>query len=136
MKPSMVTVKEDESKTAEVKNLSTISTMEGPQSSANLFPPSSHNPQHQACSSLSQTLSSPPTQPSVPQPQTIYVTRQEQCEGGDKSNEAEEDFIMNSYLETPHSSANRPFSSTPCQPHVFSHEQQRQAFPHHPPKLF
>ena len=136
MKPSMVTVKGDESNTAEEKNSSTISNMEGSQSSANLFLPSSHNPQPQACSSLSQTLSSPSTQPSVPQPQTIYVTRQEQYESGDKSNEVEEDFITNSYLESPHSSAKRPFSSTPYQPHVFSHEQQRQSFPHHPPKLF
>ena len=143
-KPCKVTMKEDESKNAEEKDSSTDSIMEGPRSSANMFSPSSsHNPQPLDCSSQNHTLSSPPTKPSVPQPQeldrckTVDKTKQDQYDRKDKSNEAEEDFTTNSYLESPHSSANMlSSSSTPCKPPVFSHNQQNQSFPHYPPKLF
>ena len=105
----------DESNEAEEQDIETNSTMEGPQSPADMFSPSSIS-SPPIFSPQNQTPSSPPSQPRVSQPQgldsclTIGVSScDDQDTRKEKSKEAEEeDFITNSILESPTTSAKRP----------------------------
>ena len=124
----------DESNEAEEQDIETNSTMEGPQSPADMFSPSSIS-SPPIFSPQNQTPSSPPSQPRVSQPQgldsclTIGVTScDDQDTRKEKSKEAEEeDFITNSILESPTTSAKRPFSPSPNQLPVPSQYQQKQS---------
>ena len=124
----------DESNEAEEQDIETNSTMEGPQSPADMFSPSSIS-SPPIFSPQNQTPSSPPSQPRVSQPQgldsclTIGVSScDDQDTRKEKSKEAEEeDFITNSILESPTTSAKRPFSPSPNQLPVPSHYQQKQS---------
>ena len=124
----------DESNEAEEQDIETNSTMEGPQSPADMFSPSSIS-SPPIFSPQNQTPSSPPSQPRVSQPQgldsclTIVVTScDDQDARKEKSKEAEEeDFITNSILESPTTSAKRPFSPSPNQLPVPSQYQQKQS---------
>ena len=124
----------DKSNEAEEQDIETNSTMEGPQSPADMFSPSSIS-SPPIFSPQNQTPSSPPSQPRVSQPQgldsclTIGVSScDDQDTRKEKSKEAEEeDFITNSILESPTTSAKRPFSPSPNQLPVPSQYQKKQS---------